>query len=210
MWWLSTLPHVLRRTLALVVALLVSVAGAEASDAAGPLLGFHGDSMGAQARTQITAKLSQEYQPIVRAQERADIDTMAPGIREQVERPAPPEIVLIELGAGDAHERHTDAGMRADIRRVLYLTRDIPCVRWLNLKIAGVNGFYQGYVDRADDFNRILAQEVARHDNARVAPYRQWAAVHPNSFKADGLHHTELGKIRFAAFLDQVADNCPG
>ena len=207
MWWLSTLPHVLRRTLALVVALLVSVAGAEASDAAGPLLGFHGDSMGAQARTQITAKLSQAYQPIVRAQERADIDTMTPGIREQVERPAPPEIVLIELGAGDAHERHTDAGMRADIRRVLYLTRDIPCVRWLNLKIAGVNGFYQGYVDRADDFNRILARAITHYRNARVAPYREWAAGHAGSFKSDGLHHTAQGKTRFAAWVEGVVDN---
>jgi len=203
---------VLRRTLAILAVLSASVAGAGASDAAGPLLSFHGDSMGAQGRTQITAKLSQEYQPIVRAQERADIDDMAPGIRELVERPAPPEIVLIELGSGDAHERHTDAGMRADIRRVLYLTRDIPCVRWLSLKIGGVSGFYQGYVDRADDFNRILAEEVARHESprVRVAPYRQWAAAHPNSFKADGLHHTERGKVRFAAFLDQVADNCPG
>ena len=202
----------LRRTLAILAALVVSVAGAGAAEAAGPLLGFHGDSMGAQGRTQIRAKLSQEYQPVVRARERVVIDDMAPGIRELVERPVPPQIVIVELGSGDAHERHTDAGMRADIRRVLYLTRDIPCVRWLSLKIAGVNGFYQGYVDRADDFNRILAEEVARHESprVRVAPYRQWAVARPNSFKADGLHHPEPGKTRFAAFIDQVADNCPG
>lgn len=198
--------------MAIVIALIVSVADAGATDAAGPLLSFHGDSMGAQARTQITAKLRQDHQPVVRARERAVIDTMAPGIRELVERPVPPQIVIVELGSGDAHARHTDAGMRADIRRVLYMTRSVPCVRWLSLKIAGVNGFYQGYVDRADDFNRILAEEVARPEGSRVrvAPYRQWAAAHPNSFKADGLHHTERGKTRFAAFIDQVADNCPG
>jgi len=203
---------VFRWTLALIAVLIVSLAGAGASGAAGPLLGFHGDSMGAQARTQITAKLSQNYQPVVRARERAVIDTMTPGIRELVQRPVPPQIVIVELGSGDAHQRHTDAGMRSDIRRVLFLTRNVPCVRWLSLKIAGVNGFYQGYVDRADDFNRILAAEVARHERprVRVAPYRQWAAAHPNSFKADGLHHTEPGKTRFAAFIDQVADNCPG
>ncbi len=200
----------LRRTLVIVVTVVVALAGTGAAGAAGPRLGFHGDSMGAQGRTQITAALRQDYQPVVRAQERATIDTMAPGIRELVERPVPPQIVIVELGSGDAHERHTDAGMRADIRRVMHLTRDVPCVRWLSLKVAGVNGFYQGYVDRADDFNRILAQEVARHANARVAPYRQWAAAHPNSFKADGLHHTEPGKTRFAAFIAQVADNCPG
>lgn len=209
---LSTLPDVFRPTVVIVAALIVSVAGAGASGAAGPLLGFHGDSMGAQGRTQITAELSQDYRPVVRAQERAVIDDMAPGIRELVERPVPPQIVIVELGSGDAHERHTDAGMRADIRRTLHLTRNIPCVRWLSLKIAGVNGFYRGYVDRADDFNRILAEEVARHESprVRVALYRQWAAAHPNSFKADGLHHTEPGKTRFAAFVNEVADNCPG
>jgi len=201
---------VVRRPLTIVVLLAALVAGTDAAAATEPLLGFHGDSMGAQARTQITAKLSQDHQPVVRARERAVIDTMVPGIRELVERPVPPQIVVVELGSGDAQQRHTDAGMRADIRRVLHLTRDIPCVRWLSLKIAGVNAFYQGYVERADDFNRILAQEVARHANARVAPYRQWAAADPNSFKADGLHHTEPGKTRFAAFIDQVADNCPG
>ena len=202
----------LRRTLAIVATLTVVLAGSGAADAAGPRLGFHGDSMGAQGRVQITAKLSEDYQPVVRAQERAVIDTMAPGIQALVDSPNPPAIVIIELGSGDAHERHTDAGMRADVRRVLRMTRNIPCVRWLSLKIAGVNGFYQGYVDRADDFNRILVEEVARHESpgVRVAPYRQWAAAHPNSFKADGLHHTEPGKVRFAAFLDQVADNCPG
>jgi hypothetical protein len=201
---------VLRRTLAIVAVLTTALVGVDPAGAAGPLLGFHGDSMGAQARTQITAKLSQDHQPVVRARERAVIDTMTPGIQELVERPVPPQIVIVELGSGDAQERHTDAGIRADIRRVLHLTRDIPCVRWLSLKIAGVNAFYQSYVERADDFNRILAQEVGRHANARVAPYRQWAAAHPNSFKADGLHHTEPGKTRFAAFIDHVADNCPG
>lgn len=200
----------LRRTLAIAVTLTSALLGVGPAGAAGPLLGFHGDSMGAQGRTQIAAALSQDYQPVVRARERAVIDTMTPGIRELVERPVQPQIVIVELGSGDANERHTDAGMRADIRRVLHLTSTVPCVRWLSLKIAGVNGFYQGYVDRADDFNRILAEEVARHPNARVAPYRQWAAAHPNSFKADGLHHTEPGKVRFAAFIDQVADNCPG
>ncbi len=199
-----------RRTLAIVVLLAALGAGTAAAGATEPLLGFHGDSMGAQAREQIAVRLDQHYRPVVRTRERAVIDTMVPGIQELVERPVPPEIVIVELGSGDANARHTDAEMRADIRRVLHLTRGVPCVRWLSLKVAGVNPFYQGYVDRVDDFNRILAHEVARHANARVAPYRQWAAAHPGSFRADGLHHTEPGKTRFAAFIDGVAGNCPG
>ena len=68
-------------------------------------------------------------------------------------------------------------------------------------------GYYQGYVARADDFNRILATEIVDYPNARVAPYREWAATHAGSFKADGLHHTAQGKARFAAWIEQVVDN---
>jgi hypothetical protein len=82
-------------------------------------------------------------------------------------------------------------------------------VRWLSLKIAGVNGFYQGYVDRADDFNRILAAQIVDYPNARMAPYRQWSNTHPGAFKPDGLHHTAQGKTRYAAFLEGVVDGCP-
>ena len=100
------------------------------------------------------------------------------------------DVAIVELGAGDANDRHGDARMRRDIRQVLYALRHVPCVRWLSLKIAGVNGYYQGYVDRADDFNRILAQEIADYPNARVAPYRAVVRGPPRSFKPDGLHHT--------------------
>ena len=33
---------------------------------------------------------------------------------------------------------------------------------------------------------------------------RDLAAAHPGSFNADGLHHTEPGKTRFAAFIDII------
>ena len=173
-----------------------------------PLVTFHGDSMGAQARTQITNRLSRDHRVIFRARERAVISTMTPGIRDVVSRAHPPDIVIVELGAGDAFNWHGPARMRQDIRRVLQLTRNVPCVRWLSLKIGGVNGFYRGYVALADDFNRILARQAALYPNVRVAPYRQWAAAHPNSFKADGLHHTARGKVRYAQFIQGVADRC--
>jgi len=165
--------------------------------------------MGAQADTQIAQRLGQTYRLFRYARERATIATMVPVI-EDLMAGSPPEIVIVELGAGDAYERRTDAQMRTAVRRVLTLVRPAACVRWLNLKVGGVNGFYEGYVARADDFNRILRAEVARTpttDDA-VAPYRRWAADHPNSFLADGLHHTPRGKTRFAAFLDTVAATC--
>lgn len=173
-----------------------------------PLVSFHGDSMGAQARTQITNRLSRDHRAIVRARERAVINTMTPGIRAVMARADPPDIVIVELGAGDAHGWHSLVRMRRDIRRVLQLTRSVPCVRWLSLKVGGVHGFYRGYVARADDFNRILARQAALYPNVRVAPYRQWAAARPNSFKADGLHHTQRGKVRYAQFIQGIANRC--
>lgn len=194
-----------------IVALLVFsaiLALADPATAGGPPLTFHGDSMGAQARTQITNRLNVAHTATVLARERAVITTMTPGIRRVVERANPPEVVLIELGSGDANEWHSDVRMRQDIRRVLRLVRDVPCVRWLSLKIRGVNGYYQGYVRRADDFNRILTRQAALYPNVRVAPYREWAAANPGAFKPDGLHHTPRGKTSFARFLEGVAGRC--
>ena len=48
-----------RRTLAIVVLLAALGAGTDAAGATEPLLGFHGDSMGAQARQQIAVRLDQ-------------------------------------------------------------------------------------------------------------------------------------------------------
>jgi hypothetical protein len=165
--------------------------------------------MGAQASTQITNRLTRDHRLYFRARERAVIVDMVPDIRALVQNGPVPEVAIVELGAGDANERHGNARMRRDIRRVLELLRPVPCVRWLSLKIAGVNGFYQGYVARADDFNRILTRQLQIYHRRSPAPYRQWANAHPGAFKADGLHHTERGKALYSAFIESVADNCP-
>jgi hypothetical protein len=196
--------------LALVAALLVLAGtGCQVIGDSGPLLSFHGDSIGAQDDAALVDRLSREHRMFRVSRARATIATMLPLIEDMVERPVLPEIAIIELGAGDAQERHGDTRMRQDIVQALGLLRDIPCVRWLNLKIEGVNGFYQGYVARAPSFNRILTRRVQDFPNARVAPYRQWALDHPSSFLADGLHHTASGKLRYADFVRGVANGCP-
>jgi hypothetical protein len=166
--------------------------------------------MGAQATTEIRQRFVQHHPVHINATERAVTRDKLAAIRTLAANPSTrPSIAIVELGAGDANNRHGDARMRRDIREVLFALRLVPCVRWLNLKLAGVNGYYQGYVQRADDFNRILAQEVQRFPNAQVGRYRQWALANPRAFKADGLHHTAGGKRLFAAFLDRdVADRC--
>lgn len=173
-----------------------------------PLISFHGDSMGAQAAPNLRNRLTRNHRLHFDATERAVIVDKLADLRAVGDNPQL-TVAIVELGAGDAYDRHGDARMRRDVRRVLAALRDVPCVRWLSLKIAGVNGFYQGYVDRADDFNRILANQVADFPNARVAPYRQWANANPSAFKADGLHHTARGKALFAAWIEQVVDGCP-
>jgi hypothetical protein len=195
--------------LAIVLLLAVLATGCQYIGTSGPRVSFHGDSMGAQADRQIVNRLTRHHRLFRHSVERADIADMRPSIRVLVEEGPLPDVAVVELGSGDAHQRHGDERMRRDIRRVLDLLRDVPCVRWFSLKIAGVNGFYQGYVDRADDFNRVLAREIADYPNARVAPYRQWANAHPEAFKADGLHHTARGKTMFAHFIEDVVDNCP-
>jgi hypothetical protein len=193
--------------LLLVAALLVAaLAVASPAGAAGPRVNVHGDSIAAQDATQLRNRLTPQYRLRLDATERAVIADKLPAIRVAGDNPNVDVVVLV-LGAGDANSRHGDRRMRREIRQVLDALRDVPCVRWLSLKVGGVNGYYQGYVDRADDFNRILRAQVADYDNARVAPYREWAATHAGSFKADGLHHTARGKTRFAAFVQQVVDN---
>jgi hypothetical protein len=198
----------MRRSLAVVTLVVVLATGCQFVGSAGPYTSFHGDSMGAQADRQIADRLTRSYRLFRYSQERAVVATMIPVIDRMMRGSPRPQIVIVELGAGDANEFHGDARMRRDIRRVLDLVDSVPCVRWLNLKIAGVNGFYRGYVARADDFNRILAREVDRHPNAEVAPYRRWAEANPDAFKADGLHHTRRGKLAYARYIESVAATC--
>jgi hypothetical protein len=194
-----------------VLALLLAFAApAQAQPAAAPppLISLHGDSVAAQALPNLRNRLQRLAPVRLDATERAVIADKLPSIRVVGQNDRVVAEVLV-LGAGDANDRHGDARMRREIRQALDALRGVPCVRWLSLKIAGVNGYYQGYVDRADDFNRILAREIGDYPNARVAPYRQWANTHPGAFRADGLHHTATGKAQFAAWVQQVVANCP-
>jgi hypothetical protein len=197
---------VLRRTLAVIV--LLGALASAASAGAAPLISLHGDSVAAQALPNLRNQLERLGPVRLDATERAVIADKLPSIRRVGQNDRVVAEVLV-LGAGDAYARHGDARMRREIRQALDALRGVPCVRWLSLKIAGVNGYYEGYVDRADDFNRILARQVADYPNVRVAPYRQWANAHPGAFRADGLHHTARGKAQFAAWVRQVVDNCP-
>jgi hypothetical protein len=192
-----------------VAILLVVLALASACDLrAMSRVSVHGDSIAAQASTNLRNRLTANGHRVARfdATERALISDKLTSIRRMA-RDNRPDVAIIVLGAGDANARHGDARLRSDIRAVLQALQNVPCVRWLSLKIRGVSGWYAGYVDRADDVNRILANQVAAFPNARVAPYREWAAGHPGAFLADGMHHNAQGKTRFAAFVEQVVDN---
>ena len=163
------------RTAAVALVALLTLGGCQwVGPVGGRTASFHGDSMGAQADGQITERLSRTYRFFRYSQERATIATMLPVI-ERLMNERPPEIVIIELGSGDAYTWRTDAQLRADIRRVLTLVRPADCVRWLSLKIGGVNGFYEGYVARADDVNRILRAKIARTPTTKntMAPYQR-------------------------------------
>jgi len=192
-----------RRTLAITLLLVALASGCQTR----PYVGIWGDSVAAQARTNLQNRLTPEHRLFLDVTEQALTPDKLASIRAVAQSADPPHTAVLVLGAGDANAWHGDRRMRRNIRNVLDALREVDCVRWMSLKIAGVSGYYQGYVARADDFNRILAREIRDYPNARVAPYREWAASHPGSFKADGLHHTRAGKARYAAFVEGVVDN---
>ena len=87
-----------------LVALLASAC--QFVGAGGPRVSFHGDSMGAQADAQITHRLTVSHRLFRQSIERADIADLLPGIRRLIQRALSPDIVTVELGSGDAYERH--------------------------------------------------------------------------------------------------------
>jgi hypothetical protein len=203
---------VLRRTIPILLLVVALASGCQwVGHARGDRVSFHGDSIGARARVQITNQLTPAYRLFFSARERAVIADELPTIRAMAAgaHGPVPQIAVVELGTGDANFGFGDGRMRRNIRQVLDALRGVPCVRWLSLKVGGVNGIYEGYIRRADDFNRILHAQVRDYPNARVAPYREWARTHAGSFLADGLHHNGPGRGRYAAFVKQAAQGCP-
>jgi hypothetical protein len=191
--------------LVLVVALAT---GCQYQGIRGTRVAVWGDSIGARAEPFVRHRLVQHHRVTIDATGRAVTFDKLVSMHQVAGADPGPDVAVVELGAGDANLRSPYSRVRRDIRLALWELRSVPCVRWLTLKVGGVDGYYAGYVARARTVNQILAQEVARTTNARTAAYRYWAAQHPEAFLADGLHHNRRGKALFARFIDHVVHTC--
>ena len=197
-WWRAVLG----------IGLVIVLGACDYAGSAGPKLGLFGDSVADDADWRIENQLTRSYR-LYQLNLRSGTTSDQIGNVRALVRDDKPRILIIELGIGDAQAWHGDTRMRNDIQALLERAASVDCVRWLNLKVAGVNPFYQGVVARSDDFNRILGNRARRFANTQVVDYDAWAQAHPEHFLADGLHHDFAGRAAYAQWLrTEVAASC--
>ena len=109
-------------------------------------------------------------------------------VRELVQRPVPPELIIIGLGTnGPARE--------SDLYAIMEAARDIPRVVFVNVRVPRT---WEG------TSNSVIADGVARYDNAVLV---DWYAVSSNRnelFAADGVHPKQPGRVILADLIEQA------
>ena len=120
----------------------------------------------------------------------------------------PPEVAVVALGTGDARDNRPAGPVRSEVARVRAALRDVPCVLWVDVKAAGVNGIYAGVVAYAGWVNVVLRSELDGRPGIERLDVTRWAARHPDAFLADGLHFNADGAVRYAWWLAGRAQRC--
>jgi len=193
---------------AVVVAATVVLSACEYAGTGSTRVALFGDSVADDAATETAAEMEADYRYVGRFARAGAIQDQLLPLALQLQAD-PPDILIVELGVGDAQLWHDDARMRDDIGRVLDAAIDIGCVRWPNLKTAGVNPFYQGVVARSGAFNQVLAEVIAGYPNAEMIDYDIWAQARPGYYLADGLHFNPEGRVAYGNWLrTRVAGSC--
>ena len=167
-----------------------------AADAAGPL---------AAAFTEVSGR-----RPYLALVDRSMIGDHVAGIERfgQVFADDPPEAAVVALGTGDARDPRPAATVRSEVKRVRAALRDVPCVAWVDVKAAGVNGFYTGVVAYAGWVNVVLRSELDDRPGIERLNVTRWADRNPEAFLADGLHFNAEGTVRYARWLAERAQRC--
>ncbi len=193
---------------ALVAVLSVGVLASPAG--AAPDVALAGDSIAERAGTQIRNAIEPQHDVVwYETQNSATIRRVGNLLLDRVRRPGGPDIVLVELGVGNAFWGTATADFRKQVR---YLTRElleeVNCVRWFEQKETDLRG-YRNIEARAPGFNAILRAEVHRFRRARTVHYGTWARVlGPAGFTEDTLHLTPRGKRGMARLARQAVDGC--
>ena len=114
-----------------------------------------------------------------------------------VQDPDGPDIVVAELGTGDAFWSSTVQQFETSMRRFLrQVTPYVDCVLWLDQKPGG-NRAYPMINDRAEAFNEVVHRVANADPKATYVHYAEWTrlADAPSPyFLGDYLHLTPAGE----------------
>lgn len=191
-----------------------------------PTVAFVGDSIGRDAqyyvRNQVGRTHAVAYYHAVAA---GYIGYHLPRLLPVVRAGNGPDILLVELGTGDAFWDHSAHRFEGDVRRfldaVLNLAPDgtprgnpyVTCVRWFDQKPTA-NVAYPEVNEHRLEFNRVLGRVLAerryRSRNVAMISYGAWYYLSGERgyFLADRLHHTQAGRRELGLLAGQAAEGC--
>lgn len=201
----------LRRAVAVAVAVTTVLLVAPTTRAhAEPTVAVAGDSIADRSRIQIRRAVEPTH-PIVWYEtfNSATIRKIGPLLLDEVARLDGPDIVLVELGTGNAYWGTPPAVFRQQVRELTAgLLRHVTCVRWFEQKPAG-NLAYPTINRQAVAFNRILREVVNGFARARTVHYEAWTRLAGDAvFHADLLHLNRRGKQGLARLAAQAVTGC--
>jgi hypothetical protein len=198
--------------LAAVIAATIVLSGPPASADERPTVAFVGDSIGRDAEPEIKAQVERTnrvayYHAIGAGYVNYHLPRLLPAIQPL----SGPDIVVAELGTGDAFWSHGPARFEADMRRFLdRVTPHVQCVVWLDQKPGG-NRAYPMINERAAAFNDVVHRVVRDYENVRSLHYAAWTdlAGSPGPyFLADWLHLTQAGERELARLVGTAVRGC--
>ncbi|MCB1016244.1 MAG: SGNH/GDSL hydrolase family protein, partial [Acidimicrobiales bacterium] len=191
-----------------------------------PSVAFVGDSIGRDAGSYVRNQVGRTH-PIAyyHAVAAGYIGYHLPRLLPVVRAAGGPDILLVELGTGDAFWDHSSARFERDVRRFLDKVLNlapgggplgpphVTCVRWFDQKPTA-NIAYPYVNAHRVAFNRILGRVLAEpryaSRNVAVVPYAAWYWLSGDDgyFLADRLHHTQAGRRELGLLAGQAARGC--
>lgn len=199
-----------RAGIALGLALLALLGVAAPAGAAPPTVAVAGDSIGDESRHAVRAAVEATHRITwYVTRDSATIGKLGPALVEAVAAATGPDIVLVELGTGNAYWGTSPEQFRRQVRELTHqLLRHADCVRWFEQKPGG-NIAYPGINVRARAFNRILRQEVDAVPGAHTVHYEAWTRLAGDGiFRADLLHLNPRGQHGLGRLAAQAVRGC--
>ncbi len=202
--------------LAVAVAVAATWTGDRSSAAVTPedraTVAFVGDSIGRDAEPEITADVQATnligyFHAVGAGYTRYHLSLLEPVVDE----PDGPDIVVAELGTGDAFWSHSAHRFESDMREFLdAVSPEVDCVIWLDQKPGG-NRAYPMINDRAEAFNDVVHRVVRDYANATYLHYAAWtelAGAPSPYFLGDYLHLTHAGDRELSRLVSSAVRGC--